>query len=98
MIIHKLVEDGCRPGDAGDIIDDRYDGKMPKEGAEAVRKGHSEKSTSRRRSGNERDRKGNQETVEEERLGVSRSTPERLKQTRENVVTPGGCGIKVEQR
>jgi hypothetical protein len=48
---------------------------------------------------NGRDRKGNQETVEEERLGVSRSTPEGLKQTRENVVTPGGgCGIKVEQR
>ena len=58
MIIHKLVEDGCRPGDAGDIIDDRYDGKMPKEGAEAVREGNREKSTSRRSSGNGEGQKG----------------------------------------
>ena len=90
MIIHILVEDSRRPQVLLVIIIDGTDSRMPKEGAEAVRKGHSEKSTSRRRSGNERDRKGNQETVEEERLGVSRSTPEGLKQTRENVVTPGG--------
>jgi hypothetical protein len=51
------------------ITDDGDDRRMPKEGGEAVREGHREKSTSRRRFGNGRDRNGNQETGEEERLG-----------------------------